>query len=106
MSAAVDEGHRYFTPEIARVLERTPLKRWPAFAVLLDSETHDTRLMLRGALAALLRANDLGALAHEAMSRRVAEGEMLALVLGRERTYFRVMREPPDTVAPAPEAKP
>ena len=93
MTAAV-EGHAYFSEAIANVLRRTPIKQWSAYAILLDGETAEARLMPRGAMVSWLKTNDLPTLAHEAGARKVPEGAILVLSLSSEGPRFRVMFDP------------
>lgn len=88
------EGHRYFSQAIERVLMRTPIAQWSAFAILLDGEVNEARLMPRGELVQWLKANDLAKLAHEAGARKVPRGAVLVLSLSSEGPRFRVMFDP------------
>lgn len=74
------EDWRYLSPTTRGVLRRTPPARWSLYALLLDGEDR-SRVMTRRELAAWLRASDLPGLAHEATTRRVPPGCILALRL-------------------------
>ncbi len=76
-------------PQVARVLERTPVERWGYLALLIDGEG-GAQIMSRGELASWLRSNDLGDLADEAVARRVPPRGLLLLDLGRDGARFRV----------------
>ncbi len=88
------EGHRYFSEAIARVLGKTPTSKWRHYAILLDGETNEARLMPRGELVSWLRTSDLEQLAHEAGARKVPRGAVLVLSLSSEGPRFRVMFDP------------
>jgi hypothetical protein len=76
---------------IARVLSKTPRQAWGSFAVVVDDELGTVELRSRGELASWLRANDLPDLADEALARRVGDGGILLLTIGRDETRFRVL---------------
>lgn len=73
------------------IVQRTPLQRRSALAILADEESGDVCLMPRGEMVARLRAGDLGDLAHEAEVRRVPIGGLLVLFVGREGPRFLVV---------------
>lgn len=81
----------HLTPEIERILDRTPRDRWSAYAVLVDEETSSAKLMVRGELVAQLRAGDLLDLASEAANRRVPPGGLLVLFLGQQGPKFQII---------------
>jgi hypothetical protein len=88
-----DEGHPFLTPEVERMLSRTPIAHWASMALVLDPES-SARLMTRGQLAAELRGNDLSVLAHECEVRRVAFGGLLVLFVSDAEARFRVLFDP------------
>lgn len=89
MSASTSPG---LPPHVVRALSSVPPDRWHLLALLADEE-HGERILTRGELAAHLRANDLGHLAHEAIMRRVRTGDLLALVVSEAHgARFHVLR--------------
>jgi hypothetical protein len=93
MTDEQNEEHerRYFNAQITRVLTKTPVAQWCHLAIRVDSESGDASITDRGALVSFLAANDLPELAREARSRKVPAGCVLTLIMGRERTYLRVL---------------
>jgi hypothetical protein len=86
-----EHARRYFNAAVTRVLTKTPVAQWRHLAIRVDSESGDASISDRGGLVSFLAANDLPELANEARTRKVPAGCVLALIMGRERTYLRVL---------------
>lgn len=102
----VQDERCFLTPTIQRVLSRTPLAQWSAYAITLDGESGEARITTRGELVAWLVANDLPDLAAEARVRKVVKGALLVLALSSTGPSISVLFDPRRPLRPAPPPRP